>query len=144
MLAAFHRHLVSAPFLEEPLTAEQMQEHQDIAQETIAQMREEAGLTGTKRVLFDNGGIGEIDSTIKVAESELSGAPVKVLFRGDITNLTEIGELYGIDGSKLDAETDTGATDYASLMLHLYTEGFADIYGDDTDQPATLLGALEP
>lgn len=29
------------------------------------------------------------------------------------------------------------------MLRRLYNEGFQDAYGDDTDQPATMLAALE-
>ncbi|CAG9463634.1 unnamed protein product [Pedinophyceae sp. YPF-701] len=69
---------------------------------------------------------------------------VAVAFVGTIENADELAELYGLDLPPPPGEnnhrcpTETGA----QLVHSLYVTGFQDIYGDYSDQPATILSAF--
>lgn len=66
----------------------------------------------------------------------VEGLPIGVLYNGTaVKNALEIRELYGLPP----AANECGA----ALLLDLYSAGFVDAYGDDTDQPATALSCLQ-
>lgn len=55
------------------------------------------------------------------------------MLKGAVSNWEEVCELYGIAPN----------SSPAAMLLQLYIKGFADVYGDWTDQPSTCLAAMQ-
>lgn len=73
------------------------------------------------------------------AAHSAAGTPVAVVHCGEsIGNVSEIRELYG-----LPVHADLRKDSSAQLLLDLYQKDFADAYGDDSDQPSTVMACLQ-
>ncbi|KAK9809075.1 hypothetical protein WJX72_008985 [[Myrmecia] bisecta] len=138
MLAVFHRHLIGAPFLPEDPQLGNSRANQDSAVEVAIKLSQAAHMETPHEIVFDRGGFALAGSDVQLAETDLNDSRVHVMFKGQISNMHEIYELYSVS-----EEFRGPKPDFARFILSLYIEGFADVYGDWTDQPATLLGALE-
>ncbi|KAK9820989.1 hypothetical protein WJX81_002818 [Elliptochloris bilobata] len=129
---------VSAPFLEKATERSVVTDVDQILDNVAKDVTFAAG--GTAEAELCDNGAAVFDGSCSIAESQLHGSMVRVVWRGELSNYEDICELY-ITPTEL-----TVTHDCARLMLTLYLEaslGYPDEWRDTSDQPFTFLSALE-
>ncbi|CAK0772895.1 hypothetical protein CVIRNUC_004010 [Coccomyxa viridis] len=144
MLAAFHRKLVSAPFLGVPThhtlkRFERINEGPTMIQknlrENAAAICASSGCKLPIRNHLDDHGLSLLYTDSDTSVAGRSG--VKVAWTGSLDNYRDLCELYsGCD--RLMSQNDP-----AQLVLTLYLQGYKDLYNDNSSQPQTWLAAAE-
>lgn len=93
MLAAFHHHLVEAPFIETLST--HTSSSRDATLEAIESLAAGGGIQVSRRMILDNGGVLLTDAETQLAEARLPYSSVRFLPAGVASCDLGIRRVYG-------------------------------------------------